>query len=178
MPIDMKETIAEAARRLVTEKNVKKLTVKDIVEECQITRQAFYYHFEDIPAMLKWILEKDTEKLLKEVRAQSDPEQGLRYFFKMAANVAPSIKRGMQSGYREELEQMLTRYVYHLFEKTIESERLYQKYTHFEVKLIMRYHSNAVIGILREWTDEDTKNLDRIAHEIYLLMAGKVSPKD
>ena len=57
-------------------------------------------------------------------------------------------------------------------------ERLYQKCTHFEVKLIMRYHSNAVIGILREWTDEDTKNLDRIAHEIYLLMAGKVSPKD
>ena len=49
MPTDMKETIAEAAKRLLMEKHVKKLTVKDIVEECQITRQAFYYHFEDIP---------------------------------------------------------------------------------------------------------------------------------
>ena len=42
MPIDMKETIAEAARRLVTEKNVKKLTVKDIVEDSldyYLTRQ-------------------------------------------------------------------------------------------------------------------------------------------
>lgn len=40
--MDMKEIITEAARKLVLEKKVKKLTVKDIVEECQITRQAFY----------------------------------------------------------------------------------------------------------------------------------------
>ena len=44
--MDMKEVIASAARKLILEKKVKKLTVKDIVEECQITRQAFYYHFE------------------------------------------------------------------------------------------------------------------------------------
>ena len=50
MPLDMKDNIAEAARRLLMENNVKKLTVKDIVEECQITRQTFYYHFRDIPA--------------------------------------------------------------------------------------------------------------------------------
>ena len=45
MPVDMKETIAEAARTLLMEKRKKKLTVKDIVDECSITRQAFYYHF-------------------------------------------------------------------------------------------------------------------------------------
>ena len=58
MPTDMKETIADAAKRLLMEKHVKKLTVKDIVEECQITRQAFYYHFEDIPDLFRWILEE------------------------------------------------------------------------------------------------------------------------
>lgn len=44
----MKEAIAEAARILLLEKKVRKLTVKDIVEECHITRQTFYYHFEGI----------------------------------------------------------------------------------------------------------------------------------
>ena len=51
--MDMKEIIAEAARKLILEKKVKKLTVKDIVEECQITRQAFYYHFEGIPDLIQ-----------------------------------------------------------------------------------------------------------------------------
>ena len=41
MPMDMKEIIAEAAKKLLMEQNAKKLTVKDIVEECQITRQPF-----------------------------------------------------------------------------------------------------------------------------------------
>ena len=56
MPADMKDTIAQAAKSLLMEKGVRKLTVKDIVEECSITRQAFYYHFEDIPALLSAIL--------------------------------------------------------------------------------------------------------------------------
>lgn len=49
MAADMKQTIAQAAKILLMEKNVKKLTVKDIVEECQITRQAFYYHLRIFP---------------------------------------------------------------------------------------------------------------------------------
>ena len=56
--MDMKEIIADAARKLILEKKVKKLTVKDIVEECQITRQAFYYHFEGIPDLIQWSMKQ------------------------------------------------------------------------------------------------------------------------
>ena len=42
MPTDMKRTIAEAVQVLLLDRHVKKLTVKDIVETCHITRQAFY----------------------------------------------------------------------------------------------------------------------------------------
>ena len=58
MAVDMKEMIAQAAGRLILEKKVKKLTVKDIVEECSITRQTFYYHFEDIPDLFRWIFKE------------------------------------------------------------------------------------------------------------------------
>lgn len=176
MPVDMKETIAEAAKKLLMEKNKKKLTVKDIVEECQITRQAFYYHFEDIPELFQWALEKDTKKMLREVWDREDKEQGLRYFFLVAINSAPFVKKGMESNYRNELERLLTRCIYDFFEKIVEAGNLYPSFSRSEVKLILRYHSQAVIGILREWTEEDTKNLDQIVHEIYLLMSGKISP--
>ena len=69
MTNDMKEKIAKAARKLLVEKSNKKLTVTDIVEECQITRQAFYYHFEDIPELFRWALEKDTQRMLQESHA-------------------------------------------------------------------------------------------------------------
>ena len=41
MPADMKAIISQAAVRLIQKGNRKRITVKDIVEECHITRQTF-----------------------------------------------------------------------------------------------------------------------------------------
>lgn len=70
MTIGTEELIVQAVERLLMQKKVKKLTVKDIVEECGITRQTFYYHFRDIPDLLKWVLERNTDQLLKETLAR------------------------------------------------------------------------------------------------------------
>ena len=173
---NMKETIARAAKTILLERNVKKLTVKDIVEECQITRQAFYYHFEDIPALFRWILERDTQRTLLEARALGNGEARLRCLFIMAINALPYMKKGMESNYREELELLLAQYLQRLFEQVCDAEGLYQTCTRFEVKLILRYHSQAILGLLRNWTEEDTKNLDQIVHIAYRLMTDGISP--
>lgn len=176
MPVDMKKLIAEAVHTLLIEKKVKKLTVKDIVEECHITRQSFYYHFEDIPDLLRWILEQSKEEFMREARNQKEAESALRYFFLMAINALPYIKKTVQSNYGDEIERLMEQQTYRLFEQLIEENNLYQGCSRFELKLIIRYHSQAIIGILREWTEEDTKNLDQIVHGVYLLMTGGISP--
>ena len=99
MAIDMKKTIAEAASNLLFEKKVKKLTVKDIVEECHITRQAFYYHFEDIPDLIHWVLYQETEVVLEECIAQQDLEKGLRHFFEIAIQLQPYATLPLSGGY-------------------------------------------------------------------------------
>lgn len=62
MPDDRKELIAAAARRLLLRRDGKKLTVTDIVNECHITRQTFYYHFEDIPDLLLWMMKRNLKR--------------------------------------------------------------------------------------------------------------------
>ena len=172
--MDMKEIITEAARKLVLEKKVKKLTVKDIVEECQITRQAFYYHFEGIPDLIQWSIGKGVDRLLEETRQQDGPEAALKYLFVFAINAMPDVRRGVESNYGKEVEQTLRRGAYELFEKIVEEENLYQNYGRQELKLLLRYHSSAILGLLQDWTPEDTRNLDAIVHEVYLIMMGKV----
>ncbi len=149
MPVDMKESIAEAVHTLLMDQHVKKLTVKDIVNECQITRQAFYYHFEDIPALFRWVLEKKKEQIVQTALEQESPEKGLRYFLLMAINATPYVKKAMQSNYRDELDHLLTEYVYLLFEQIVEREGLYQTLTRAELKFVLRYHSQAVLSIIR-----------------------------
>lgn len=176
MAVDMKETIAQAAQTLVQQKRFKKLTVKDIVEECHITRQAFYYHFEDIPALFRWILERDTQRTLMELKASGNGEARLRRLFVIAINSLPYMKKGMESGYRDELERLLDQHVQRLFEQVCDEEGLYRNCTRFEVGLILRYHSQAVMGLFRSWTETDTKNLDAIVHTVFRLMTEGISP--
>lgn len=176
MAIDMKEVIAEAAVTLMFEKNVKKLTVKDIVEECHITRQAFYYHFEDIPELLKWILEKDSERVLRECFSQGNSESGLRYLFTVAVSMRPYVERSIQSNYGTEIEKILTEFIYGFFESIVKRTEMYGHYSSSEQKLILRYHCEAIMGILRGWTKEDTENMDDIVHQVYLLVQGKIHP--
>jgi len=43
-----RNAIMESVLRLLEERPLNKITVKDIVDECGINRNTFYYHFEDI----------------------------------------------------------------------------------------------------------------------------------
>ena len=176
MAIDMKSIIAEAARVLLFEKKVKKLTVKDIVKECNITRQTFYYHFEDIPDLLRWILEKDTRKTIEECREQEEGEERLHYLITVALSMRPYIERSMQTNYGEEVEWLIKDFVYKFFEQAMEKREMYRHLNPTERKWILKYHCCALIGILHEWTKADSDNMDEIVHIIYLILQGEVRP--
>lgn len=170
MPVDMKEIIADSAWHLVLDKRVKKLTVKDIVEDCHITRQTFYYHFEDIPALFRWIIEQNGKKIMQQAVAQPDAESGMKDFFLVAINAGPYLKQGMQTSYRQEFEEILFTYGCLFFTKMAEKEKLYQNCPRAEADFIVRYHCRAIIGMLQNWSDEDTKNLDEIVHRTWQII--------
>ena len=50
-----KKAIMESFLRLVGKKTLDKITVRDIVDECGINRNTFYYHFQDMYAVLEEI---------------------------------------------------------------------------------------------------------------------------
>lgn len=177
MPADMKAIIAEAAVSLLTKQTIKKLTVKDIVEQCNITRQTFYYHFEDIPDLFRWMIREYTNTMFQEALSKENAEAGLRCFFVMAIHALPYAKRGRDSNYGEELEKISRRYIQQFFADAAESQNYYQQCSAAEAKIILRYHSQAILGLLQEWTEQDTEHLDQIVHIVYRLLMEGIPPK-
>ena len=53
MPSFTKRAIKEAFLRQLADRPLSQITVKDIVEECGINRNSFYYHYEGLPALLE-----------------------------------------------------------------------------------------------------------------------------
>lgn len=66
MPKSTKQDILDTLLILLRDKTISDITVKDLTERCGISRQAFYYHFQDLYAVVDWGLRQDLELLGKE----------------------------------------------------------------------------------------------------------------
>ena len=49
-----KLALANALKAQLQKKFLDDITVKELVEACEINRQTFYYHFQDIYDLLRW----------------------------------------------------------------------------------------------------------------------------
>ena len=60
------KAIKESFLKLLNEKPLSKISVKDIVEDCGINRNSFYYHYQDIPTLLEEIITDDAQRIIEE----------------------------------------------------------------------------------------------------------------
>ena len=51
--------------KLLNERPLTKITVRDIVEDCGINRNSFYYHYRDIPALLEELITEQADNILQ-----------------------------------------------------------------------------------------------------------------
>ena len=47
-------------------KPLSKITVSEIITDCGVNRKTFYYHFQDIYALLKWMLDEEAIEVVKQ----------------------------------------------------------------------------------------------------------------
>ena len=71
MPLDVKAAVADALLELIRRKDADKITVKDLVEVCGISRQTFYYHFKDIVDVVEWAAQQGVQRLLNSQRREA-----------------------------------------------------------------------------------------------------------
>ena len=60
--------------RLLEKKPLKSITIRDIVDDCGINRSSFYYHFQDIPALLEKIIQENSEAIIRKNANGTLPE--------------------------------------------------------------------------------------------------------
>mgnify|MGYP002284720339 FL=1 len=84
MPIDMKNIISETFISMVRQKGLDKITVKALIEACNISRQTFYYHFQDIMDVVEWSVGRSAQNMLSRSLEAESPEKALEVFITSA----------------------------------------------------------------------------------------------
>ena len=60
-----KRTLAGSLKKLVEQKSLSRITISELCRDCGLNRKTFYYHFDDIQSLLKWMLEQEAENVIK-----------------------------------------------------------------------------------------------------------------
>ena len=107
----MKAVIAEAFLKLSRQKSVDKITVKDLVEACGISRQTFYYHFQDILEVIQWSAQQFFQEVLKRSLEAKTPEAAMEAFVSAAVQAEPLLQKLLRSQRREQVERLLVQAV-------------------------------------------------------------------
>ncbi|PWJ49911.1 TetR/AcrR family transcriptional regulator C-terminal domain-containing protein [Faecalicatena contorta] len=61
-----KKALCASLKELMRHKAFSKITVSELIRDCDINRKTFYYHFEDIFGLLKWMLEQEAIDVVKQ----------------------------------------------------------------------------------------------------------------
>lgn len=76
--ISTKRMLADALKKLMATKALKKISIYEIVEECGVNRQTFYYHFHDIIDLLEWMFKEEALVLFKDKGGPVSLSEGVR----------------------------------------------------------------------------------------------------
>lgn len=82
-----KALILKSFSKLLAENDFDKITVTMLVEECNISRQTFYYHFSDIQSLIDWGVKQSTMGCVNDAKqAQSMRDATVIYFKQIEKN--------------------------------------------------------------------------------------------
>lgn len=148
-----KTAIIDAFWQLLEERPYNKITVKDIVDLCQINRNTFYYHFHDIPELLENTLKRDADYMIQTYSKFGSPIECLTPIVQRSLKRKKAILHIYRSLQREvflnHLEQIalytITQYVNAVTsDLTLPSE---------DKTLLIRFYKCILVGILLDWLD-------------------------
>lgn len=170
-----KNMISDAFLDLTKEKDIDKITVKDIVEKCNITRQTFYYHFQDIMDVIEWSMQQRMEEILSKSLKVTSMQEAVRILVSSVDKHPEIIIKLMNSQKREQTERLLINTIRSYMQEMIDKKELFMDMKRSDLKMAIKFFSYAIVGILLEINHKrKAVDLDLISTQIYQLMTGEM----
>ena len=170
-----KKAIAYTFKDLLKEKPFNKITVNDISNQCNINRQTFYYHFQDIPDLVEWICIDDVDHLLKKKEEYETWEDKFLIVFKIMLEEKIFVENIYHSVSREVLRTNLYRLVYPIIYDEITKKSKGKSLREEDKKFITNFYKYAFVSIVFEWIDKDMyENPEMIVLKVSHLVTGTI----
>ena len=171
-----KKALAASLKQLLKEKPLDKITVTDLVEDCEVNRQTFYYHFQDIYDLIEWIYVSEAARILGDKKTAATWQQGFQNIFDYLIENSSFVLNTFHSLNREHLERFLYEQTYHLLYDVVDEEAAAYTVSEADKAFIADFYKYGFVGIMLEWIQDGMKeDINELVGKISLTLHGTIT---
>ena len=175
--LNTKRTFAASLKTFMMKKPLSKITVSEIIADCGVNRKTFYYHFEDIYALLKWMLEEEAIEVVKQFDLLVDYREAVLFVMHYVRKNKHLLCCAYDSMGRDEMKRFfyadfigITRKVVQNTEKQL-GLRVDDRFR----KFLAHFYTESVAGLLiDEFTDKEGHDPEKAADYFALVLKNSL----
>lgn len=154
--LNTKRKLAASLKYFMGKKPLSKITVSEIIADCGINRKTFYYHFEDIYALMKWMLEEEAVEVVRQFDLLEDYRQAILFAMDYVQSNKHLLACAYDSVGRDELKRLFCTDLIGIIRKLIDdTEQKYGLQVEADFKFFLaHFYTGAIAGLM---VDEITK---------------------
>lgn len=171
--LNTKKALSASLKSFMEHKKLSKISVSEIIADCGVNRKTFYYHFENIYALLKWTLEQETVEVLKKFDLIRKPDEAVAFVLDYVDSNSHILNCAYDSMGRDEMKRFFYTDFYGVVLSIIEG--LEQK-RHITLdndfkNYMIYFYTEALTGVLIDYFQhKEERNRDELLkHTLFIL---------
>ena len=153
-----RRAIKKTFLKLLNQRPLNQITVKDIVEDCGINRNSFYYHFEDLPALVDEIVEEQVQALIQNHPTISSVEECFDTVVELVMENKRAIYHIYNSLSRDVFERYLMDACQYIVSTYLKTEFAEKSIDPQDLEALIRLHKCACFGSVIDWLNGGMKD--------------------
>lgn len=148
-----KKLLANSLKKAMRSKPFSKITVSEIIRDCGVNRKTFYYHFQDIYALLKWVLDEEAIQVVRHFDLLDDYEDAIRFVMDYVQKNGYIVSCAHDSIGREEMKRFFYMDFIEITTSVIEEaeERIGTTIDPEFKSYIAKFYTEALASMLIDW---------------------------
>ena len=171
-----KQILEESLKKLMLQKPLDKITIRDLTEDCGISRMAFYYHFKDIYDLVEWSCLEDATRTLAGKKTYDTWSEGLVQIFDVVYENKPFILNAYRCISRDQIESFLFHLTSDLLMNVVEEKSDGTSISEEDRRFIADFYKYSFVGLMLDWIKQGMKDdyVD-LAHKISITIHGSLT---
>ncbi len=169
MATSTKAALGAALKKMMERKPIDKITVKDLVELCNVNRQTFYYHFDDVYDLLEWIFEEDANRALPKEIVYENWRQDVTTWFTYLKDNSTFMLNIYHSDNRSHLLRFFYDKLYACIRSFSDIVSEGKNIDKEDYEYIITMYTNGTVGFISQWLENGMQLPGTITAERFLM---------